>query len=68
MKKDRVKYHIPTDQVGYYFEGLCGFMKCFIFAEHEEDEVLSDRFCNFVDDKNDPKSFKSKDFIDLGVL
>ena len=67
-KRDRVWYHIPTNQLGYaILDSILG-SPLFIFKDHDSEEILSPRFCNFVDDVNDPNSFKQNEFIDLGVL
>lgn len=65
---DRVWYHVPTDQLGYAIPKTIFGNPCFFFADHRDDETLNERFCNFVDDPRDPKSFKGEDFIDLGEL
>lgn len=65
--QERVWLHKPTGQLGY---GLAGtvFGNIWFFAEHDEDEVISGRFANFLDDPRDQKSLKAKDFQDLGPL
>lgn len=65
--QERAVYHIPTGQFGYCLPGTA-LGDLFFFAEHDQTEVLSDRFCNFLDDQRDPKSFSAKDFLDLGPL
>lgn len=68
-KELRIKawYHVPTDQLGVAYVKTW-FGPLFFFSEFDDNETLSSRFCNFVNDKRDPNSFRRKDFIDLGYL
>lgn len=68
MKRDRVWYHVPTNKLGIAILDSFFGVPVFIFKQEKPDEVMSHRFCNWVDDPIDPKAFKRKDFIDLGVL
>lgn len=65
--KTRVWMHKETGQLGYAFKNdFFGWL--WLFDDHSDNEVLSGRFCNFLDDKNDPDSLSKSDFQDLGEL
>lgn len=40
----------------------------FIFRDYEDSEIISSRFCSFLDDPQEPHPLKREDFLDLGVL
>lgn len=49
MFKIRVYYHPQTDTLGYLMENSV-LGDAFFFADHDDCEVLSERFVEFVDD------------------
>ncbi len=64
---EKVWLHLPTGKLGVALTNTF-FGVIFLFAEHSPNEVLNERFCNFVDDPMDKKSYRSQDFLDLGYL
>jgi hypothetical protein len=65
--EQRVWVHKKTGQLGYALIGTA-LGDVWIFDDHSDTEVLSKRFCNFINDPLDPESYSKKEFIDLGPL
>lgn len=63
----RVWVHKKTGQLGYAYVGTV-LGDIWFFDDHSDTEVLNNRFCNFINDSHDPRSYSKDEFEDLGPL